>query len=365
MSSIRRHFCVAGGSWTGNRYDWRQLCDATTPWAPLLSSPPPARRLHRRQAAALGLSPRQIRSLVTALVDRRGSTLASSAYCALVGGAGTRQPSPDDRRFPCKDRRSGPASAPPPTSTASTDCAAQYRRSRWSDPVVPANSWGSMSFNTGRTSRPRRSHPHRRYSLHQLRPEPSMDVCGVVDAELAVRVVDDFEPRGANVSLNWLRLTADRASASTGPVRDRGGGGGGHRCSVYSTAASECGRVPDSWFERLVERCVALPGLPRGATSARGRRPRRSSRRSARPRPAPISGSAWRRTASEFHLRSARRSRWTNDAMRIPLQCTGLADLLRRLVRHRGFGDSPWPRPSRRSSAGTRTLLGVSASGVA
>ncbi len=79
-----------------------------------------------------------------------------------------------------------------------------------------------------------------------------VDVCSVVDGELALRAVDDFERRRA--SLNWLRLTAERVhrpgQSGTGTVfrlldrRQRGG------------------RVPDSWFERLVERCLEMPGLP-------------------------------------------------------------------------------------------------------
>ena len=79
-----------------------------------------------------------------------------------------------------------------------------------------------------------------------------IDLCGLGDRDLAIRAVDDFERRG--MSLNWLRLTADRlhrpGQSGTGVVRsllDRRQAGG---------------RVPDSWFERLVERCVTLPGLP-------------------------------------------------------------------------------------------------------
>ena len=79
-----------------------------------------------------------------------------------------------------------------------------------------------------------------------------VDVCGMGDHDLAVRVVDDFERRGS--SLNWLRSATDRlhrpGQAGTGVVRsllDRRQAGG---------------RVPDSWFERLVERCVSIPGLP-------------------------------------------------------------------------------------------------------
>jgi len=79
-----------------------------------------------------------------------------------------------------------------------------------------------------------------------------IDLCGLGDRNLAIRAVDDFERRG--MSLNWLRLTADRlhrpGQSGTGIVRsllDRRQAGG---------------RVTDSWFERLVERCVTLPGLP-------------------------------------------------------------------------------------------------------
>jgi hypothetical protein len=79
-----------------------------------------------------------------------------------------------------------------------------------------------------------------------------VDLCGLGDRDLAQRAFDDFERRA--VSLNWLRLTAQRlhrpGQAGTGVVfelldrRQRGG------------------RVPDSWFERLVERCLRMPGLP-------------------------------------------------------------------------------------------------------
>ncbi len=79
-----------------------------------------------------------------------------------------------------------------------------------------------------------------------------VDVCGRRDVNRSLRAFDDFERRGA--SLNWLRLTAQRlhrpGQAGTGVVfelldrRQRGG------------------RVPDSWFERLVEHCLRMPGLP-------------------------------------------------------------------------------------------------------
>jgi hypothetical protein len=79
-----------------------------------------------------------------------------------------------------------------------------------------------------------------------------VDVCGLGDRNRSMRVFDDFERRGG--SLNWLRMTTQRlhrpGQAGTGVVfelldrRQRGG------------------RVPDSWFERLVDHCLHMPGLP-------------------------------------------------------------------------------------------------------
>ena len=79
-----------------------------------------------------------------------------------------------------------------------------------------------------------------------------VDVCGLVDADIALRAVDDFERRGA--SLNWLRLTAERLH--------RPGQSGTRVCRELLDRRQRGGRVPDSWFERLVERCVATEGLP-------------------------------------------------------------------------------------------------------
>jgi hypothetical protein len=79
-----------------------------------------------------------------------------------------------------------------------------------------------------------------------------VDVCGVVDGDLALRAVDDFERRRA--SLNWLRLTAER-------VHRPGQAGTGVALRLLDRR-QRGGRVPDSWFERLVERCLAMPDLP-------------------------------------------------------------------------------------------------------
>lgn len=79
-----------------------------------------------------------------------------------------------------------------------------------------------------------------------------VDVCGVVPGDVALRAVDDFE-RGRN-SLNWLRQTAERLH--------RPGQSGTRTVLRLRDERQAGGRVPDSWFERLVERCVALPHLP-------------------------------------------------------------------------------------------------------
>ena len=79
-----------------------------------------------------------------------------------------------------------------------------------------------------------------------------IDVCSVIDVETALRVVDDFERRGAR--LNWLRLTTERhhrpGQSGTRVVRD------------LLDRRQQGGRVPDSWFERLVERCISKSDLP-------------------------------------------------------------------------------------------------------
>jgi hypothetical protein len=79
-----------------------------------------------------------------------------------------------------------------------------------------------------------------------------VDACGAVSADGAMRLVDDFERRGA--SLNWLRLTAERLH--------RPGQSGTNMALRLLDRRQHGGRVPDSWFERLVERCLAIPGLP-------------------------------------------------------------------------------------------------------
>jgi hypothetical protein len=79
-----------------------------------------------------------------------------------------------------------------------------------------------------------------------------IDVCGLGDADRALRAVDDFERRQA--SLNWLRLTAERLH--------RPGQAGTRVCRDLLDRRQRGGRVPDSWFERLVERCVATCDLP-------------------------------------------------------------------------------------------------------
>ena len=79
-----------------------------------------------------------------------------------------------------------------------------------------------------------------------------VDVCGLGDRDLAQRAVDDFERRRAR--LNWLRMTAQRLH--------RPGQSGTRVALELLDRRQTGGRVPDSWFERLVERCLAIPGLP-------------------------------------------------------------------------------------------------------
>lgn len=79
-----------------------------------------------------------------------------------------------------------------------------------------------------------------------------VDVCGLGPRDRATRAVDDFERR--RESLNWLRLTAER-------LHRPGQAGTGAVLSLLDRR--QCGgRVPDSWFERLVEGCLSLCGLP-------------------------------------------------------------------------------------------------------
>lgn len=78
-----------------------------------------------------------------------------------------------------------------------------------------------------------------------------VDVAGLGDLDLALRAVDDLQRRA---SLNWLGLTAERLHRP---------GLSGTRVVLELIARRRGGgRVPDTWFERLVERCLAIPGLP-------------------------------------------------------------------------------------------------------
>jgi hypothetical protein len=76
------------------------------------------------------------------------------------------------------------------------------------------------------------------------------DIASKLGPSRCLRALDDFERRGG--SLRWLEVTAERLSrpgqAGTGVVK--------------RLLAERTGVAPDSWFERLVERCLAIAGLP-------------------------------------------------------------------------------------------------------
>jgi hypothetical protein len=72
------------------------------------------------------------------------------------------------------------------------------------------------------------------------------------DAKVVQRALDDIRRRGK--SLRWLRMTAERLQ---GPGRR----GPGVLLGLLDAAKREQ-RVPDSWFERLLEEALTCPELP-------------------------------------------------------------------------------------------------------
>jgi len=92
------------------------------------------------------------------------------------------------------------------------------------------------------------------------RARTTIDVCGLDDPDLSIRVVDHFERSGH--SLNWLRLTAER-------LHRPGQSGAGVALGLLDSRQTG-GRVPDSWFERLVEACVAIRVAAAVGTSVGG-----------------------------------------------------------------------------------------------
>lgn len=76
------------------------------------------------------------------------------------------------------------------------------------------------------------------------------DIATKLGPDRCLRALDDFERR--RNSLGWLTMTAGRL--------DRPGQTGTR--IVRRLLAERTGRAPDTWFERLVERCLAIPGLP-------------------------------------------------------------------------------------------------------
>lgn len=76
------------------------------------------------------------------------------------------------------------------------------------------------------------------------------DIAAQFGPDSALRAIDDFERRG--FSMNWLAQTAARLHRP---------GQTGTR-TVIRLLGQRTGRAPDTWFERLVESCLRLPGLP-------------------------------------------------------------------------------------------------------
>jgi len=76
------------------------------------------------------------------------------------------------------------------------------------------------------------------------------DIAHRFGSDPALRVLDDIERRG--VSLRWVAATAARLRRPKYA---------GSRI-IEELLAQRTGRVPDTWFERLAERCISLPGLP-------------------------------------------------------------------------------------------------------
>src|SRR3954454_8275256 len=79
-----------------------------------------------------------------------------------------------------------------------------------------------------------------------------VDLAGVVEADELERALDDFERRG--FSLNWLEMSATRLH--------RPGQSGTKRVLAEVAARRSRGRVRDSWFEKLVELCLASAAIP-------------------------------------------------------------------------------------------------------
>lgn len=76
------------------------------------------------------------------------------------------------------------------------------------------------------------------------------DLAGKLGSDAGLRALDDLDRRG--VSLRWVALTAERLR--------RPGDSGARRIATLLTQRT--GQATESWFERLVERCLRTPGLP-------------------------------------------------------------------------------------------------------
>ena len=208
--------------------------------------------LNRRQAAALGLTSRQIRSLIaSSFLDEptpgvlrvRASppTWHQRMVIATLAGGGFHA---GFRAAAFLHRLDGCRQAPPVEVVGARSC----RRIRgidvvqhWVDPLPPEDLVevdGIPSTGLARTV---------------------VDACSVVDADRRLRLVDDFERRRA--SLNWLRLTAERLHRPASPAPAP--------CWPCSTVVRSAGGSPTAGSNGWSNAASPSPDFPRGGASTR------------------------------------------------------------------------------------------------
>ncbi len=209
--------------------------------------------LNRRQAAALGLTARQIRSLVaSSLLDEpTPGVLASAPRRRLV-------PTDDDcdarrRRLP---RRLPGGGVPASTGRMPPATAGRSGRRSFVSPH-PRYRRGSA---LGRSAATRRPRPRRGHTVHRSGPH-GRRYCSVIGADR--QAADRRFRSDAGASLNWLRLTAERlhrpGQSGTGAVLAlldrRQVGGRVTRQLVRATGRTLPAPCPDSRRGRVSTRC--------------------------------------------------------------------------------------------------------------